>query len=171
MKKLSAGILLYTIADKRLKVLLVHPGGPFWAKKDLGAWSIPKGEYEEGQDALEAALRELNEETGLVLDSVGLTPLGAVKQKNGKIVTAWAVQHDFDVSTLVSNTFEMEWPKGTQKREFPEVDRAEWFAPWEGRRKVLAAQTEFIDRLIVKLREDGREIDDGEPPTKGSAST
>jgi predicted NUDIX family NTP pyrophosphohydrolase len=158
VKKLSAGIMLYTLADSQLKVLLVHPGGPFWAKKDLGAWSIPKGEYEGGQDAREAALRELTEETGLVLDSVGLIPLDTVKQKSGKIVTAWAAEHDFDVSTLVSNTFEMAWPKGAQPREFPEVDRAEWFAPGAARRKLVAAQAEFIDRLITKLREGGHEV-------------
>ena len=162
MKKLSAGIVLHKIDDRQLKVLLVHPGGPFWAKKDLGAWSIPKGEYEEGQDALKAALRELDEETSLELDDVELIPipLGSVTQKNGKVVTAWAVEHDFDVAALVSNTFEMEWPKGTGVREFPEVDRAEWFTPPEARRKVLAAQVELIDRLIAKLREAGREISD-----------
>ena len=151
MKKLSAGILLYKFAEGQLLVLLVHPGGPFWTKKDLGAWSIPKGEYEEGDDAMAAALRELGEETGLALDGVELVPLDTVKQKNGKVVAAWAVQHDFDVATLVSNTFEMEWPKGTGMREFPEVDRAQWFAPEEARQKLVAAQAEFIDRLIAKV--------------------
>jgi len=160
MKKLSAGILLYRVSGGRLSVLLVHPGGPFWAKKDLGAWSIPKGEYEEGQDPREAALRELGEETGLALDDIDLVPLDAVRQKSGKVVTAWAAEHDFDVATLVSNTFEMEWPKGTPPREFPEVDRAQWFPPHEARRKVVAAQAEFIERLIAKLRAEGREIDD-----------
>jgi predicted NUDIX family NTP pyrophosphohydrolase len=163
MKRLSAGVLLYRIADGRLQVLLVHPGGPFWAKKDLGAWSIPKGEYDQGQDAREAALRELGEETGLVLEIADLTPLRTVTQGSGKVVTAWAAEHDFDVATLVSNTFEMEWPKGTGAREFPEVDRAEWFSPPAARRKVLAAQAEFIDRLVAKLREDGREFDDDGP--------
>ncbi|HWG24108.1 NUDIX domain-containing protein [Actinospica sp.] len=151
MKKLSAGILLYKFTEGQLLVLLVHPGGPFWTRKDLGAWSIPKGEYEEGDDAMAAAVRELGEETGLALDGVELVPLDSVKQKNGKVVAAWAVQHDFDVATLVSNTFEMEWPKGTGMREFPEVDRAQWFAPEEARRKLVAAQAEFIDRLIAKL--------------------
>jgi predicted NUDIX family NTP pyrophosphohydrolase len=149
---------LYDIADGRLRVLLVHPGGPFWARKDLGAWSIPKGEYEENQDARAAALRELGEETGLMLDDVDLIPLGTVEQGSGKIVTAWAAEHDFDVTTLVSNTFEMEWPKGTGMREFPEVDRAEWFAPQEARRKVIAAQAAFVDRLVAKLREAGHDI-------------
>ncbi|HTJ69558.1 MAG TPA: NUDIX domain-containing protein [Actinospica sp.] len=151
MAKLSAGILLYQLADDGPRFLLVHPGGPFWAKKDLGAWSIPKGEYEEGDDPLAAALRELTEETGLALDGDGLIPLDTVKQKNGKLVTAWAAQHDFDVATLVSNTFEMEWPKGTGMREFPEVDRAEWFGPEDARQKLVAAQAEFIDRLISRL--------------------
>lgn len=151
MAKLSAGILLYQLADDGPRFLLVHPGGPFWAKKDLGAWSIPKGEYEEGDDPLAAALRELTEETGLALDGDGLIPLDTVKQKNGKLVTAWAAQHDFDVATLVSNTFEMEWPKGTGMREFPEVDRAEWFGPEDARQKLMAAQAEFIDRLISRL--------------------
>jgi predicted NUDIX family NTP pyrophosphohydrolase len=168
MKKLSAGVLLYTIVGTRLKVLLVHPGGPFWAKKDLGAWSIPKGEYDPGQDARDTALRELEEETGLVLESADLTPLHTVTQGSRKVVTAWAAEHDFDVTTLVSNTFEMEWPKGTGVREFPEVDRAEWFTPAEARRKVLTAQADFIDRLMAKLREDGREIDGDEPSSQDS---
>jgi predicted NUDIX family NTP pyrophosphohydrolase len=160
MKKLSAGIVLYDIADRQLKVLLVHPGGPFWVKRDLGAWSIPKGEYEEGQDARATALRELGEETGLVLDDVDLIPLDTVRQGSGKIVTAWAAEHDFDVTTLVSNTFEMEWPKGAGVREFPEIDRAEWFAPQEARRKLIAAQAAFVDRLVAKLREAGHDVAD-----------
>jgi predicted NUDIX family NTP pyrophosphohydrolase len=160
MKRLSAGILLYTLADRELRVLLVHPGGPFWAKKDLGAWSLPKGEYEEGQDPLAAALRELTEETGLALGPAELIALESVRQRSGKVVTAWAAEHDFDVATLVSNTFEMAWPKGTAPRQFPEVDRAEWFGPAEARRKAIAAQAEFVDRLISRLREAGREVDD-----------
>jgi predicted NUDIX family NTP pyrophosphohydrolase len=158
MKKLSAGIVLYKFADARLQVLLVHPGGPFWARKDLGAWSIPKGEYEEGADALETALRELGEETGLTeLDAADAIALGTVRQGSGKTVSAWAVRQDFDVTRLVSNTFEMEWPRGTGLREFPEVDRAEWFAPEDARRKMVAAQAEFVDRLIARLRETGHE--------------
>lgn len=162
MKRLSAGIVLYQIADARLRVLLVHPGGPFWAKKDLGAWSIPKGEYEEGANALAAALREIGEETGLAtatLDPADAIALGTIRQSGGKTVAAWAVRHDFDVADLVSNTFEMEWPKGTGLREFPEVDRAEWFAPADARRKMVVAQAEFVDRLIAKLREAGHEIE------------
>lgn len=159
--KLSAGILLYKITDRRLRVLLVHPGGPFWARKDLGAWSIPKGEYEPGQDALAAALRELEEETGLVLDGAGAVSLDTVRQSGGKVVSAWAVEHDFDVATLVSNTFELEWPKGSGLREFPEVDRAEWFEPAEARRKAVTAQAEFVDRLVARLGEAGREFEGG----------
>ncbi|WP_034266288.1 NUDIX domain-containing protein [Actinospica robiniae] len=161
MKKLSAGIVLYQLTDARLQVLLVHPGGPFWAKKDLGAWSIPKGEYEEGHDPQAAALQELREETGLVLADVELIPLETVRQSGGKVVTAWAAQQDFDVTTLVSNTFELAWPKGTAPREFPEVDRAQWFEPREARRKLVTAQAAFVDRLIAKLREAGHEVADG----------
>jgi predicted NUDIX family NTP pyrophosphohydrolase len=164
MKRLSAGILLYDIDGDQLKVLLVHPGGPFWSEKDLGAWSIPKGEYEEGADVMAAALRELEEETGLKLGATGLLPLGEIRQDSGKIVTVWAVKGRFDVTKLVSNTFEMEWPKGTGLREFPEVDRAEWFSPWDARRKVLDRQADFVDRLIARLREDGLEVSDQEPP-------
>src|ERR1700684_2554060 len=133
MKKLSAGIVLYQLADAKLRVLLVHPGGPFWAKKDLGAWSIPKGEYEPEQDARAAALRELGEETGLVLADADLLALGEVRQSGGKVVTAWAAERDFDVAALVSNTFELAWPKGTPPRTFPEVDRAQWFEPEQAR--------------------------------------
>jgi predicted NUDIX family NTP pyrophosphohydrolase len=146
--KLSAGILMYQVTDGDLKVLLVHPGGPFFATKDLGAWSIPKGEYEEQDDPVEAAIRELREETGAVVAKEDLTELGVVRQKGGKLVSAWCARGDFDVSTLVSNTFEMRWPPGVGAlREFPEVDRAEWFSPAEARVKLNAAQAEFIDRL------------------------
>lgn len=164
MKKLSAGILLYRHVDRRLNVLLVHPGGPFWAKKDLGAWSIPKGEYTDTEDAQAAALRELTEETGLDLGHAALIPLGTVTQKNGKVVTAWAAEHDFDVTTLVSNTFQMEWPKGTGLREFPEVDRAEWFTPEDARRKLIPAQAPFVDRLLTHLRASAPDLPEP-PPT------
>jgi predicted NUDIX family NTP pyrophosphohydrolase len=146
--KLSAGVLLYKVEDGDLKVLLVHPGGPYFATKDQGAWSIPKGEYGEQDDPVEAAIRELREETGATVMAEELTELGAVRQKGGKQVSAWCAQGEFDVSTLMSNTFEMEWPPGSGTvLEIPEVDRAEWFGPEEAKAKLNAAQAEFIDRL------------------------
>ena len=146
--KLSAGVLLYRVEDGDLKVLLVHPGGPYFATKDLGWWSIPKGEYGDGEDPVQAAIRELQEETGATVAVEDLTDLGAVRQKSGKQVSAWCVQGEFDVSTLVSNTFEMQWPPGSGRvREFPEVDRAEWFRPEEAKAKLNSAQAEFVDRL------------------------
>lgn len=163
MKKSSAGILLYELEGSSLRVLLVHPGGPLWAKKDLGAWSVPKGEYEEPEDPYAAALREFEEETGRRLepgDVRELIPLGTVHQANGKAVIAWAIEGAFDVSALVSNTFQLEWPKGTGLREFPEVDRAAWFDPAVARRKVIEAQAEFVDRLVTALRERGHEVHD-----------
>jgi predicted NUDIX family NTP pyrophosphohydrolase len=139
-------------------VLLVHPGGPYWAKKDLGAWSVAKGEYSNGEEALDCALRELAEELGsdLGLDPTALHDLGSVKQKGGKVVRAWAAEADFDPATLSSNTFEMEWPpRSGRRQEFPEVDRAEWFSLAEGRRRILAAQAPFLERLERLLRERG----------------
>ncbi len=150
----SAGILLFRNAGEELEVLLVHPGGPFWAKKDAGAWSVPKGECEEGEDLRDCALRELGEELGaqFVLSPEALIELGTVRQKSGKVVHCWAAEADFDPATLESNTFTMEWPprSGTQQ-EFPEVDRAEWFGLEEGREKILAAQGAFLDRLRDRL--------------------
>jgi len=151
--KTGAGILLYRGKGDSLEVLLVHPGGPFWAKKDEGAWSIPKGELDEGEESRACALRELGEEIG---SSLGLVPgqlaeLGEVRLKSGKRVQGWAAEGDFDPTTLHSNTFEMEWPPRSGKRcEFPEVDRAEWFAPEQARRKINPAQAEFIDRLVAR---------------------
>jgi predicted NUDIX family NTP pyrophosphohydrolase len=135
-------------------VLLVHPGGPFWARKDLGAWSIPKGEIDEGEDPRDCALRELGEELGAppALSPDALIELGSVRQRSGKIVHGWAAEADFDPSTLRSNAFTMEWPpRSGVEREFPEVDRAEWFEPETARRKILAAQAELIDRLLDRL--------------------
>jgi len=133
---------------------LVHPGGPFWAKKDLGAWSIPKGEYEEGEDSRACALRELGEELGadLGLGAEELIELGAVRQKGGKTVECWAAEADFDPAALHSNTFSIEWPphSGAQ-REFPEVDRAEWFELDGARAKINPAQAELLDRLLASL--------------------
>ncbi|HWI95629.1 MAG TPA: NUDIX domain-containing protein [Solirubrobacterales bacterium] len=153
MAKTSAGILLYRGEGDSLEVLLVHPGGPFWAKKDEGAWSIPKGELDKGEEPRACALRELEEEIG---SSLGLVPeqlgeLGEVRLKSGKRVQGWAAEGDFDPTTLRSNTFEMEWPPRSGKQgEFPEVDRAEWFAPGQARLKINPAQAAFLDRLLAR---------------------
>ena len=127
----------------------MHPGGPFWARKDAGAWSIPKGEYSAPEDALTVARRELEEETGLAADGEFLA-LGEVVQPGRKIVSAWALEGDFDPAALRSNTFELEWPPRSGRRQvFPEVDRAQWFSPEEARKKILPGQREFIDRLMA----------------------
>ena len=152
MAATSAGILLHRRAGAAVEVLLVHPGGPFWAKKDLGAWSIPKGQLEEGEEPRACALRELEEELGsrLGLRAEDLLELGSVRQKSGKLVHCWAVEAEFDPTTLRSNTFTMEWPprSGTQ-REFPEVDRAEWLGLEEARARINPAQAELLDRLLA----------------------
>jgi predicted NUDIX family NTP pyrophosphohydrolase len=150
----SAGILLFRHAGEAVEVLLVHPGGPFWAKKDLGAWSVPKGEVEAGEEPRECALRELEEELGspFAFGADDLIELGTVRQKAGKLVHCWAVESDFDPATLHSNTFVMEWPpRSGAQGEFPEVDRAEWFGPEEARRKIILAQADFLDRLACEL--------------------
>lgn len=152
MPKLSAGIVLYRRGGRKdgqnLEVFLVHPGGPFWAKKDAGAWSIPKGEYESGEDPLAAARREFEEETSVALPAGEAMPLGEVKQAGGKVVTAWAIEGDCDAETIHSNLFQMEWPpKSGRMREFPEVDRAGWFSFDEAREKLLKGQVTFLDRL------------------------
>jgi predicted NUDIX family NTP pyrophosphohydrolase len=149
--KTSAGILLYRGEGESLELLLVHPGGPFWAKKDEGAWSIPKGELDEGEESRACALRELEEEIGssLGLTSELLTELGEVRLRSGKRVHGWAAEGEFDPATLNSNTFAIEWPpRSGKEREFPEVDRAEWFSPEQARRKINPAQAAFIDRLL-----------------------
>jgi predicted NUDIX family NTP pyrophosphohydrolase len=129
-------------------VLLVHPGGPFWAGKDEGAWSIPKGEYDAGEDALAAALREFAEETGMLPKGEAVT-LGAFRQSAAKIVDAWAIEGEFDVADLRSNTFTLEWPpRSGQTREVPEVDRAAWFTPEEARIKLIAGQRPILDALL-----------------------
>jgi predicted NUDIX family NTP pyrophosphohydrolase len=156
--KRSAGILLYREVAGELQVLLVHPGGPYWTKRDRGAWTIPKGECEEGEEPRDCALRELAEELGPApaLDPAGLIELGSVRQKSGKVVEAWAAEGEFEPAELNSNTFELEWPpRSGERRAFPEVDRAEWFAPGTAREKVLPAQAELIDRLIDRLDQEG----------------
>jgi len=148
MSKLSAGILLYRGEGTAREVLLVHPGGPFWAKKDKGAWSIPKGEYAEGEDPLSVAKREFAEELGSPPPEGRYIELGELKQPSGKRITAFAVAGDFDPAGLKSNLFELEWPpKSGRMRSFPEVDRAQWFTLAEAREKILPGQAPFIDRL------------------------
>jgi predicted NUDIX family NTP pyrophosphohydrolase len=150
----SAGILLYRRVGEVLEVLLVHPGGPYWAKKDEGAWSIPKGEIDEGEEPVACALRELGEELGsdLGLRVEGLTDLGSIRQKGGKTVLCWAGSGEFDPVALRSTTFRMEWPpRSGAEREFPEVDRAEWFGLEGARRKINPAQVELLDRLAQRV--------------------
>ena len=148
--KQSAGILLYRIVNDHLEVFLVHPGGPFWAKKDSGAWSIPKGEFE-NEDALVAAKREFVEETGLPIGG-GTMALTPQKQKGGKVVYAWAVEGDLNPQDIRSNTFELEWPpKSGKKQRFPEIDRAGWFPAQVAIEKINPGQAAFIPDLIEKL--------------------
>ena len=152
MAKQSAGILLFKTEDHQLQFFLVHPGGPFWQKKDAGAWSIPKGEFTDDEDALSAARREFQEETGITLtgDFIELTP---VRQKAGKTIFAWAVEGNVDAAGIQSNHYRIEWPPKSGKwRSYPEVDKAGWFADAEAREKINPAQAAFIDALqqVVK---------------------
>jgi predicted NUDIX family NTP pyrophosphohydrolase len=152
MSKRSAGILLFRGRGPEPRVLLVHPGGPFWGKKDQGAWSIPKGEYEEGEDALAVARREFQEELGAPVPAGDAIELGELVQPSRKVITAFAVEGDFDPSRLKSNLFEMEWPpKSGRLQSFPEVDRAAWLTLEEAREKILPGQRPFIDRLLDRL--------------------
>src|SRR5262245_1165724 len=147
----SAGLILFRLRPGGPEVLLVHPGGPFWAKKDEGAWSIPKGELEPGDDPLAAARRELAEETGIVANGEPL-PLGSVQQKGGKLVHAWALAQDADAASIRSNAFTMEWPpRSGRTQEFPEVDRAAWFDLATARVKINTAQRELLERLAARL--------------------
>ena len=152
--KESAGVLLFR-NPAELEVLLVHPGGPYWAKKNLGAWSIPKGEPDSGEERPECALREMGEELGPAaprLTAADLIELGSIRQKGGKLVHAWAAEGQFDPDRLESNSFEFEWPpRSGERREFPEVDRAEWFNPVEARRRINPAQVTLLDRLDEAL--------------------
>lgn len=151
MKK-SAGILAYRM-KKEMEVFLVHPGGPFWAKKDAGSWSIPKGEYDETEDALPAAKREFSEETGITISGKCIL-LGEVKLKSGKLITAFAVEKDFDADNIKSNLFEMEWPpKSGKKQKFPEVDKGEWFTVTGAREKMNPAQIAFLAALAQVIDE------------------
>ena len=152
MAKRSAGILLYRVRGDAPEVLLVHPGGPFWARRETGAWSIPKGEYDDGDDPRGCALREFSEETGSDLPPGELMDLGSVKQKGGKVVSAWAAEGDVDADAVRSNTFTMEWPpRSGRTAEFPEIDRAGWFGVDAAREKMVAAQAGFLDRLLERL--------------------
>ena len=151
MTKLSAGFLMFRQSQGTAEVLLVHPGGPFWEKKDFGSWSLPKGEYPEGQEAFDAAIREFKEETGIRPEGQFI-PLGQIRQPGGKLVTAWAFEGDCDPATIRSNLFSMEWPKGSGRmQEFPEIDRGGWFTLAAARRKILKGQVGFLDRLAEHL--------------------
>jgi predicted NUDIX family NTP pyrophosphohydrolase len=148
----SAGLVLYRQRDGKLEVLLVHPGGPFWQKRDDGVWSIPKGEFDENEVGIEVARREFREELGAAAPDGDATPLGDVRQSGGKTVHAWALPGDLDATRTTSNTFEIEWPPRSGKMQtFPEIDRAAWFDLDTARQKMLPAQRAFIDRLEAQL--------------------
>ncbi len=153
MPKRSAGLLLYRRSGDEIEVLLVHPGGPFWTKKDDGAWSVPKGEVDEGEELLAVAIREFGEELGAEPPDIGAAVfLGELRQPSGKLVSVWALEGDLDVSDVRSNTFTMEWPpRSGRSAAFPEVDRAGWFEPATARLKLLRGQVPFLDRLIETL--------------------
>jgi predicted NUDIX family NTP pyrophosphohydrolase len=154
MARRSAGLLLYRRRDGAVELLLVHPGGPLWARRDAGAWSIPKGEVGQGEDPRAVALREFEEETGHPPPRGELVALGEVRQRGGKLVSAWAAAGDLDPAAITSNTFTLEWPpRSGNRREFPEIDRAGWFDPATAREKLLAAQAELVDRLLAALGE------------------
>lgn len=151
MAKRSAGLLMFRRKGGELEVFLVHPGGPFWAAKDAGAWTVPKGEYVDGEEALEAAKREFTEETGFTAKG-DFIDLGMVRQTSGKIVNAWAFEGDCDPKELVSNMCEIEWPpRSGKKKAIPEVDRGAWFSLKEGRAKIMNSQCPFLDTLERKL--------------------
>ena len=156
MPKLSAGLLLYRFNDGSVEVLIGHPGGPFWAKKDDGAWSIPKGEYVEGEDPWVAAQREFEEELGKPPPDGPRIDFPPLKQPSGKIITAFAVRGDLDLKGTASNTFTLEWPKGSGNvREYPEIDRVDWFSVVEARSKLLKGQRPLLDRLMDAVGDAG----------------
>ena len=168
MAKISAGILLFRKARTGLEVLLVHPGGPFWVKKDLGAWSIPKGLADEGEDLLEAAKREFLEETGRAVDGEFLD-LGAHKQPGGKTIVAWALEGDFDASSLKSNTFSLEWPpRSGRMAEFPEVDRAAWLSIGEALEKASKGQRPIIEALAARIEVKAPAAPEGRSDSRSS---
>jgi predicted NUDIX family NTP pyrophosphohydrolase len=151
MRKTSAGLLMFRRRKDRVEFLLVHPGGPFWRKKDLGAWSIPKGEYTEDEEPLEAAKREFEEETGIVPNG-DFIALDEIKQPSGKVVTAWAFEGDCSPREIRSNAFSMEWPpKSGHMQEFPEVDRAGWFSPEAARKRIFKGQLGFLERCMARI--------------------
>jgi predicted NUDIX family NTP pyrophosphohydrolase len=152
MPKKSAGLLLYRFRDNLPEFFLVHPGGPFWAKKDLGAWSIPKGEFEEDENPLDAAIREMKEETGIQVSGTFIE-LNPVKQKSGKIIYAWALAMDLDPAQITSNSFELEWPpKSGKKKSFPEIDKADWFSFDEAKMKINEGQIPLIAALKKHIK-------------------
>jgi predicted NUDIX family NTP pyrophosphohydrolase len=151
MARHSAGLLIYRRRRRGLEVLLVHPGGPFWARKDLGAWSIPKGEYDPGEDPLAAARREFREETGFSVTGEFI-PLRPRKQPSGKIIEAWAAEGDCDPAAIRSNVFTLEWPPHSgRQQQFPEVDRGAWFSLAEAREKIIKDQVGFLEELQARL--------------------
>jgi predicted NUDIX family NTP pyrophosphohydrolase len=151
LHKLSSGLMLFRSHGSGPEVLLVHMGGPFWSRRDAGGWSIPKGEHEPGEDSLRAARREFAEELGIKPPVGSALDLGEVKQPSGKLIHAWALEADLDVSEIHSNTFELEWPRGSGKLErFPEVDRAGWFAIDDAREKLVGGQVPFLERLLER---------------------
>jgi predicted NUDIX family NTP pyrophosphohydrolase len=153
MPKHSAGVLLYRKLNNMMQVFLVHPGGPFWKNKDDGSWSVPKGEYEDDEDPLDAAKREFYEETGEYIDG-RFIKLSPIKQKSGKIVQAWAVQGDIDDQNIKSNFFEMEWPpKSGKTQQFPEVDRGEWFSIEQALIKINPGQVGLVMELVAQVKE------------------
>jgi predicted NUDIX family NTP pyrophosphohydrolase len=153
MPRRSAGILLHRERGGEVEVLLVHPGGPMWARRDAGAWSIPKGEHEPAEDPEAAARREFEEELGTAAPLGEATDLGEIRQKSGKLVRAWSLEGDLDAAHITSNTLQLEWPPRSGKRiEIPEVDRAEWFPLKIAREKINPAQAELLDRLEVRVR-------------------